>query len=425
MLKSLLLATVALFPGTALSQSPPKLVFAHHIVGVTAQYSLADWQDDVQKASGAGIDGFALNIGSQDSYTTASLNNAFTAAGAYSNFCLFISFDYAAQGPFTISQVVNILNTYKSSPSYCQYLGKPLVSTFEGPGNSGDWVSIKSQVPITFIPDWTSIGPQNTVNTGVVDGAFNWNAWPVGATNMNTGDDVAYLNALQGKPYMMGVSPGFYTNLPAYGKNWVWRGDDLWYDRWQQVISLQPALVEIITWNDFGESHYIGPIRPQGVVPGADYVAGRPHEAWLNELRLFIYAYKTGTDTNHAYIDINLVYWYRTTPVLACPEGSTAGNAPYQPYTDPTTVVQDKIFLDAILPGPGEVHVQIGTNPTRIIQATHAGINHLSVPFNGETGGSVQFQVIFNGHIISTVGPGITTNCNGAQTNFNVFVGGV
>ena len=22
----------------------------------------------------------------------------------------------------------------------------------------------------------------------------------------------------------------FYTNLPAYDKNWVWRGDDLWFE---------------------------------------------------------------------------------------------------------------------------------------------------------------------------------------------------
>jgi hypothetical protein len=29
---------------------------------------------------------------------------------------------------------------------------------------------------------------------------------------MNTGEDVAYKNALQGKKYMMGVSPYFYTS---------------------------------------------------------------------------------------------------------------------------------------------------------------------------------------------------------------------
>jgi hypothetical protein len=44
-----------------------------------------------------------------------------------------------------------------------------------------------------------------------------------------------------GLPYMMPVSPWFYTNLPGFGgKNWLWRGDDLWYDRWSQIIYNQP-----------------------------------------------------------------------------------------------------------------------------------------------------------------------------------------
>jgi len=37
----------------------------------------------------------------------------------------------------------------------------------------------------------------------------------------------------------------FYTNLPQWDKNWLWRGDDLWHDRWQQIIEMQPSLVEV------------------------------------------------------------------------------------------------------------------------------------------------------------------------------------
>ena len=38
-------------------------------------------------------------------------------------------------------------------------------------------------------------------------------------------------------------------------------------DRWTQLISAehQPDYVEIITWNDFGESHYIGPLDDRQV----------------------------------------------------------------------------------------------------------------------------------------------------------------
>lgn len=78
---------------------------------------------------------------------------------------------------------------------------------------------------------------------------------------MYTTVDESYREFLKGKTYMMGISPWFYTNMPGFRKNWLWRGDDLWFDRWQQLLSMkrenQPEYVQIITWNDWGESHYM------------------------------------------------------------------------------------------------------------------------------------------------------------------------
>ena len=114
---------------------------------------------------------------------------------------------------------------------------------------------------------------------------------------MNTSSDAYYMSSLRGKPYMMPVSPWFYTNLPGWGKNWLWRGDDLWSDRWGQVMDLQPEWVEIISWNDYGESHYIGPIIDKAL--GAltygeapfDYVTGYPHDGWRSLLPFYIDMY--------------------------------------------------------------------------------------------------------------------------------------
>ena len=44
----------------------PKLVVAHHMVGNTYPYTPQDWADDIQDAHDAGIDGFALNIGTDE-----------------------------------------------------------------------------------------------------------------------------------------------------------------------------------------------------------------------------------------------------------------------------------------------------------------------------------------------------------------------
>ena len=103
-----------------------------------------------------------------------------------------------------------------------------------------------------------------------------WDAWPTGAADKTTTKDAAYRAALgPDRTYMMGVSPWFFANV--YGKNWLWRGDDLWFDRWQQVLALQPDVVQIITWNDYGESHYVGPI--EGVQPmSQQWVNGFDHQ---------------------------------------------------------------------------------------------------------------------------------------------------
>lgn len=103
------------------------------------------------------------------------------------------------------------------------------------------------------MPDWASIGASNATSAGgnAADGLFAWDAWPDGPNNMNTKGDNGYISALNGKPYMMAVSPWFFTNVPAYGKNWLWRGDDLWFDRWKQVLALQPEFVQIVSWNDW------------------------------------------------------------------------------------------------------------------------------------------------------------------------------
>lgn len=59
------------------------------------------------------------------------------------------------------------------------------------------------------------------------------------------------------------ASAWFFTHFGdevPYSKNWVFPSDLLWYTRWREILALKPRFVEIITWNDYGESHYIGPL---------------------------------------------------------------------------------------------------------------------------------------------------------------------
>ena len=87
---------------------------------------------------------------------------------------------------------------------------------------------------------------------------------------------------------MAPAAPWFYTNLPGFKKNWLWRGDSLWVDRWLQLIAgekeQQPEFIQIISWNDYGESHHIGPLDDRqygafdvGKAP-YNYVVDKPHD---------------------------------------------------------------------------------------------------------------------------------------------------
>jgi Glycosyl hydrolase family 71. len=95
------------------------------------------------------------------------------------------------------------------------------------------------------VPDWSSLRAKDALALadGVADGLFSWAAWPYGPNDMDTYVDASYIQYLDGKPYMMPISPWLFTNMPGYDKNWLWRGDDFWYDRWQQAMFLAPEFI--------------------------------------------------------------------------------------------------------------------------------------------------------------------------------------
>lgn len=162
------------------------------------------------------------------------------------NFSLFLSFDYLSGGPWPVDRVVDTINKYKTLPAQFYYEERPLVSTFEGVSNVDDWPTIRNRTGCFAMPDWTNLGPQRFAEVRHnVDGFFSWDAWPVGADEKTLYSDEAWANATHGKPYMMPVSPWFYTNLPRWNKNWLWQGAQLWTYRWEQVYQFQPDLVQV------------------------------------------------------------------------------------------------------------------------------------------------------------------------------------
>ncbi|KAM0145765.1 hypothetical protein ACHAPG_011470 [Botrytis cinerea] len=363
---------------------------------------------------------------------------AFAAADSI-GFKLFYSFDYAGNGPWPKADVIQFIENHASDGSYYHYNGQPFISTFEGPDSSDDWIDIKAQTGCFFVPDWSSIGAGPALAKGVADGLFSWAAWRWGDWRMNTYSDAAYNISLAGLPYMMPVSPWFYTNLPGYDKNWLWSSDDLWFDRWQEVWSFQPEWVEILTWNDFGESHYIGPLdekqfdlfnETNGKAP-FNYVEGMPHDAWGLSLPYLIDTYKNGVG---AIDNENLYVWHRLSPATACNNDFTTANTASQLQIEflPWDVVTDRVFFSALLIAGASYTVTIGGKAaasesfdwTSIPHTGTGGLYHGSASFNGLTGAvQVCLEREEIGQVLCVDGGIIATDCSSTAgyTNWNAF----
>jgi hypothetical protein len=366
-----------------------------------------------------------------------SLEMAFQAARA-KDFKLFFSFDYAGNGPWSKADVISLLKKYSGDKAYFIYGTKPLVSTFEGPGQAGDWKDIKAQTGCVFIPDYSSLGAKVALDQSrdVVDGLFNWAAWPVGPSDTNLYVDASYqlfLDMANKTYYMAPVSPWFYTNMPGYEKNWLWRGDDLWFERWNQIINMEspPDFVEIISWNDFGESHYIGPLNDKAYVAfdtgdaPSNYVKDMPHDGWRALLPYLIDMYKYGIST----IDQETIsVWYRLGSAKACQNGGTIGNTAshLQIEYDPTDLLQDKIFFSVLLGSDADVSVTVGGRPIpaqwKYKPYGNVGIYHGNAQFTGNTGQVVVTISRSGNTVLQLAGlKPIGDGCQGGIANYNAF----
>jgi len=400
------------------------------MVGNTYSYTPAIWADDIAKASANGIDGFALNMG-RDEWEPARIADAYAAAEAKGNFKLFFSLDVSSLGCSTTAHAANLANiilTYANSSAQALYKDKVLVSSFAGENcNFGQssvtagWAYTKDlltaqNTSIYLMPAIFS-DPAGFKALDWMDGEFNWNgAWPMTAAPLTTASDEQYMSALGTKGYMPAMSPAFFTYYGAnsYNKNWIYRSDDwLLATRMEQIIAMRNKvdMVEIISWNDYGESHYIGPIRAdqpnsQGWTDGMD------HQGWLSIIKLYSTAFKTGSyPTNTDTITL----WSRPHPKAA------TATAPSNPRPSGWQNTDDNLYAFITINAPATIIVTSGSN-TVTWPGVKTGINKFSV---GNSPGPISAKITRNGVTIKEYNSGSAFQYTDtpADYNFNYFVG--
>ncbi|CAL1713082.1 unnamed protein product [Somion occarium] len=404
-----------------------KAVFAHFMMGNAFPYTQQDFEDDVKLASASGIDAFALNIGTDD-WQPGHVKMAYDAAAASgTGFKMFISFDMTVLpcgSPADAAALRNYVTTYADHPAQFKYDGRVFASTFSGEkcsfGSGSPQNGWKSQFysqlngNVFFVPALFADPGSFPSWSGAMDGVFNWNAgWPVDLTSSkvssilggvglhlgplvkaalntasqtlakfvgSTDSDQSCINGLKGlsasgaKAYMTSVSPWFFTHYGAdsFNKNFIYYADSHLYNtRWESVIQNRDEfdLVEVLTWNDYGESHYIAPVK--GAQPNSQaWVDGNAHDGWLDMTNYYATAFKTG---KYPEIAQDALYaWARPT--------STNANAP-DPVGKPTNAdtMTDAMWVAVFSTAPGTVTLSSGNGNSQdfIVQP---GVTKLQLP---------------------------------------------
>ncbi|KAI9838984.1 MAG: hypothetical protein M1819_004192 [Sarea resinae] len=349
------------------STADDRLVFAHFMIDIVSdRTSPSDYDTDMTLAQSVGIDAFALNIGTE-SFSDTQLYLAYASALS-SNMKVFLSFDFASKtnNSWSTGQAAEIgakIAQFAWLPAQLLIDDKPFVSTHGGDGLDVGLLRLFAGREIFFAPNFD---PKKGTDFGLVDGALNWNAWPnngnggppTADANFTVEDgDQTYLAALGSRAYIAPVSPWFFTHMSA-SQNYILPSDTLWYDRWTELLNLGPRFVEILTWNDYRDSSYVGPLAGKHTDDGSSkWVNDMTHLPLLHISTPFISAYHSSLTTPSVPTTDSITYMYRRVPrLIPCPTTDTI-DAPPTGYLQ----LADSIFAITALASPGTLNIQTGS----------------------------------------------------------------
>ncbi|KAJ9116226.1 hypothetical protein QFC24_006817 [Naganishia onofrii] len=428
------------------SDSREKKVWAHHIVGNTYPYTQADWKTDIQLAQANGIDGFALNFG-LDPWQPARIADAYAVAAQLgSSFKLFLSPDMdviECVSAANLGLIQNYITTYTNHSAAAKYGGKPLLSSFAGQncrfGQStmtAGWTLAMAGLRNStyFIPAWTDNGDGfSQMSSYDMDGFVNWGAaWPQSTTDITMANDKNIMSLLGTRRLVATVSPLFYTHF-SY-KNWLYRSDDfMMSQKLEQLLCMRNQIdqIEIISWNDYGEAHYVGPIGGDQPPESKLYTLGSKQstlfclemftdESWLSSsvphsdilplIKYYATAWKTGSFPK---ITTDQVF------VMARPH-SAMTTATSDSFGAPTgrDRTQDNFYAQVHLTAPATVYMKTDSKTTTYNGV--AGVNRFEAPL--ESGSGVEVLVGRNGQsTTSVVIPDYTFSNSTARYNFSKY----
>jgi len=424
----------------------PGLVFAHYML--YAEDTVETLKKEILLAQSKGINAFALNTNVWRPARADAIYQAAQDVG--SDFKLFFSADIHSDsnGNLSPANITEMMTRYKSHPNQLTFQGKQFFTAWLGNDDSwwksytsyssalSGWQGVFTQAGgkenyffVPFFPtDGSYYGVLGMIDqfNDTIDGLMAWDtsAWPYYDSTLQTpsGDrDSNYLKACndRGKVYMATPSPWFSKNIQdsccssdcqANNVNCGcqvkgnYKGPGLWLTRWQQIISLSPPLVEIVTWNDWVESSYVAP--PLSVA--ASDVASFTHRAFLDLGEHYIRWYKTGKEPAVTEDSLYLFYYTHSKDATATADSCKVANS---------EDLSDEMYVTAMLTQPASVVLKSGS-ASQTFNAS-AGINTFNMTFSE---GQQSASLNRGGAVVKTVSGDIQISNTGiSRYNFNVY----
>lgn len=436
-------------------------VFAHFMVQNSWAYNEEQWKQDMLSAQSVGIDAFAMNWMPPDcqdnlQWQESRIGDAYKVAEEV-GFKIVHSFDMSwakCSVYWNATYMADILQRHANSSATYHWNDSMLVTTYGGDsviqyGNSF-FEDLKAKMasydnPISLAPALTRYSTKAQIQAveaasemirdfPTADGYLNWQAWPMEDHVNNTFiADNAFQRALQSSgrtgPYIMAVSPWQFKDLDDGSEMdaWVAPSDWLFVKRLQALAQgdIRPDIIELLTWNDWCESHYLRDLpgnstsSPDYAVLGTmkSYVAGQNHSPWRVIATYYLTWWKTG---NKPYVSQDqVVYWYRIHKKNAqCDYGSA--------LIRNSNMLEDAVFTWATVAKDSIISMAIGNNERFEFPARASSPATGSVPFPADLGDSglrPTIAVIQNNKTAyQSIGPKpITSWCS--SKNFNPVVG--
>ncbi|UJR18149.1 hypothetical protein I4U23_005049 [Adineta vaga] len=388
------------------------LVFAHYML-ITRPPN-GDYTNDINLARSAGIDAFAINYGgwNVDFAQQEGYLQDFYSAAEYHNFKVFLSIDCTSVKDSNM--VVKLVNRYVNSPAQFKINGKLVLSTFQTDPPTWNWqtdVLNRINSPVYFIPGTLSDHASQVFSQTPGDGFFPW-IHPTKTADQEAITDNSYatLRDITGKSWMAAVAPWFFKRFSGYD-NWSHAQDDaIFIDRWLHLLRLKPDFIEIVTWNDWGESSYVGPADTTNSSPES-YWGTLDHSAFLRMTRIFIKAYKARqTDIKITPADEDVFFFYRLQPA------TTLGTSDTLPLPSDVQYLKDNVFLVSFL--ASEASITLNSGGVIHYISGKEGIHKNGVPW---TLGEQSLMAQRNGQLfVNKKGPNISSQLN--RYNGNVIV---